>query len=307
MKKQIPKPSTQINVLRRYLHILALLQNDKDPRDWNASSLAALISAEEEHDPGVADKTIRDYIEDHLKHELGIKFVKSQGMRRIELAEPLDDGLLQRVANIYSTFVITDSTREVIISTLLKKHHHDALWMLARIHFAIITRNTIRFDYMPHGQKERYSYNVNPYHLVFRNNNLYLIGHNHYRHETSLFILNKIDNLKVLDSKFTEPIPALAEIFKDSIGSYIGKKHTVTIRYTHKVYSRMEQLFSGIEADIKVLKEDELYEASFTVSDITYLCSQLFMYGREVKIIRPKSLRGKMTAMLRESLEVYEG
>lgn len=307
MKKQIPKPSTQINVLRRFLHILALLQNNRDPKDWNAASLAALISAEEGHDPGVADKTIRDYIEDHLKNELGVRFAKGQGMRRIELAEPLDDELLHRVAAIYSTFVITDSTREVVISTLLKKHRHDALWLLARIHFAIITRNAIQFDYMPHRQKERYSYRVNPYHLVLRNNNLYLVGWNDYRGDVSLFILNKIDNLKVLDITFAEPIPGLAELFKDSLGSYIGKKYAVAVRYTHNVSSRMEQLFSGIEADIKVLKEDELYEASCTVSDITYLCSQLFMYGREVQIIKPKSLREKMTAMLRESLKVYEG
>ncbi len=306
MKKQIPNPSTQINVLRRYLHILALLQNNKDPRDWNASSLAALISAEEGHDPGVADHVIRDYIGDHLEKELGIKFAKGRGMRRMELAEPLDDELLYRIANIYSTFVASDSTREVIISALIKKHRQDALWILASTHFAIVTRNMIQFDYIPHKKKKKYTYRVNPYHLVFRNNNLYLVGRNDYRGDTSLFIMNKIDNLKVLDVEFSEQIPKLGEIFKDSIGSYIGRKHAVVIHYTQKVQSRVEQLFSGIEIETRVLKADELYESSFTVADIKNLCKELFFFGREVEIIKPKSLRDTMMAMIKESMEVYE-
>ncbi len=305
MKKQIPKPSTQINVLRRYLHILALLQNNKDPKDWNASSLAALISAEEEHDPGVADKAIRDYIEDHLENELGVKFVKGKGMRRIELSGPLDEGLLRRAANIYSSFVVADSTREMILSALIKRHRYDALWILARIHFAIVTRNLVQFDYMPHRKKKAYTYQVNPYHLVFRDNNLYLVGRSNYRDGTSPFIVNKIENLKVLETKFSEPIPELREIFKDSIGAYIGKKHSVVIRYTKNAQSRIEQLFSAIEVKTETLEDNERYQMSFTIADINNLCKELFFFGKEVEIVKPAALRERMVAMLRESLGVY--
>ena len=59
MTKEFPKPDTQLNVLRRYLHVLALLQNNKDPEDWNGSTLADIISKEEAGDP-LTDKNVRD-------------------------------------------------------------------------------------------------------------------------------------------------------------------------------------------------------------------------------------------------------
>ena len=36
-------PRNQIDVTRRFLHILALLQNAKDPQDWNATTLSRIM------------------------------------------------------------------------------------------------------------------------------------------------------------------------------------------------------------------------------------------------------------------------
>lgn len=313
MKKQIPSPTTQINVLRRYLHVLALLQNNKDPMDWNANNLAEMLSEEERSlfdekaaDAGVEDHTVRKYIAKYLKKELGLKVNVVRGSRRTGLEDPLGEDLLRHIASIYSTFVVTDTTREAVLVALTKKHHYDALWLLARIHFAIIARNSIKFDYTAHGKKDPFMHTVNPYHMVFRNNNLYLLGFSHYREKISMFIMNKIENLKVLDTRFSEKIPGIDELFKDPFGSYMGESLTVTVRYTRKIQSRMEQLLGALDNDVTALQEGDLYETSFPVSDTDYLCKQLFLFGRDVEITGPKEVRDRMIRLLRGSMEAYK-
>jgi hypothetical protein len=304
MKKEFPKPETQLNVLRRYLHVLALLHNKKDPEDWNASSLADLLSLEETGEP-LTDKTIRDYIRKNLADELGLRIEKKRGGRRTLLADFLEEDMLRRVALVYSSFVITDTARDLVLERLIKKHPLDCLWLLARMHFAIVERKKMRFEYTPNTARQPYCYTVHPYHLVFRNNNLYFVGKNEYNGVLSLFIVNKIDRLEVLAEHFDEDVPSLSDIFADTLGSFIGKRYNVRIRFKRKVLSMIEQVISILEPEIIEVEKDEAYEARFTCSDDLYLCKQLFLYGKEVEILEPKELRETMMRMLSETLGVY--
>ena len=172
MNHKFPKPETQLNVLRRYLHVIALLQNKNDPENWNASTLADLISQEESGDEP-SEKAIRDYMKKNLENELGIEIKKKKGGRKINISDLLDTEMLVRIASVYSSFVVNDSTREIIVKRLIKNHPKECLWMLARIHFAIIEKKKLTFDYMPNTERKSKNYTVNAYHLVFRNNNLY--------------------------------------------------------------------------------------------------------------------------------------
>ena len=64
-------PDTNINIVKRFLHVLALLQRSHDvscPESWNAEKLAA----------------------------------------------PPQGEFLEKIVNIYSFFVVKDSTREII-------------------------------------------------------------------------------------------------------------------------------------------------------------------------------------------------
>jgi hypothetical protein len=305
MSKTIPNPETQINVAKRYLHVLALLQNNKDPFDWNASSLADLLSLEDENDI-ISDKTVRDYIQKYLIEELDLDIEKNQGCKRTGLAKPLDASIIERIAMVYSSFVVSDTSREVVLKRLIEKHKDDALWLLARIYFARVERKKICFDYQANNSRSPHSYTVSPYHLIFKNNNLYLASKPDHYETVSLFIVNKIENLKVLDLQFKEDIPTISDLFKDSLSSFIGTAINVTIQFSEDIYSQIDQVISILDPVIKKNKKDGWLEASFKISDDLYLCKQLFQYGNQVEILKPKALQNKMIKMLRESLSVYD-
>ena len=64
---------------------------------------------------------------------------------------------------------------------------------LAKIETAISRRKTIEFSYYSLQRDEVSDRKVDPYHLVFRNGQFYLIGHSHEREEVRVFRLSRIE------------------------------------------------------------------------------------------------------------------
>ncbi len=307
MEKQtlIPDPEKKLNIIRRYLHILALLQNNKDPMDWNGSTLANALSLDEHPGKPLSDKAIRDYINDHLKGELELPIDMEKGARRIELSEPIENSLLDRIISIYSLFVVSDTSRDDVLRSFIKKHPLDCLWILARIYFAKLEKKRIEFDYTSNSGYRLTKCLANPYHLVIRNNNLYLVARLVNKDEPWLFIVSRLENLKVIDQHFNEQIPPIEEIFKDTLGSFIGEKYNVKIRFDKDLRIVMEQILGVLEPDIREVEGTDCCTAAFTVSDDQYLCKQLFLYGNKVEILEPKELRDLMINMLKQSMNNY--
>ncbi|HPJ40341.1 MAG TPA: WYL domain-containing protein [Spirochaetota bacterium] len=299
-----PNPRTELGVIKRYLHVLALLQNSNDNRRWNATTLADLLT-KDEPDAVLNDKNIRDYISKYLENELSIDVDRTKGGRVTNLAEDLDEALHEKVALLYSNFVTRDSSREIILRSFLKKHPRDGLWMLARIYFAALEKKRITFDYTTNTGYEIKEAKYHPYHIVFRNNNLYLLGKVKGKTDTWLLILNRIRNLQVTDETFDEDIPDIDIVFNDCLGSFIGKKYDVKLRFKKNIINQLEQFLSILEPQFTDIDE-ETGEVSFAVSDDFYLCKQLFMYGNAVEIISPPELRSRMITMLQESMSTYE-
>lgn len=302
--KPIPNPRTEYGVIKRYLHVLALLQNKKDPQNWNGSTLADMLSLDEA-DSTLSDKTVREYISEYLEKEMGIDITRIKGGRRTELTTDLEGELLQKLAMLYATFVVHDSSREFILKNFIVKHPFDCLWILARIYFASLEKRKIRFNYTTNTGYKITNALFHPYHIFLRNNNLYLYGKIHSEPSPWLFILNRIENLTITDEFFNEDIPLANEVFKDSLGSFIGKKYQITLRFTNQVFHQIEELLAVLEPKFEKLDSNN-WLAHFAVSDDTYLCKQLLLYGAQVEIIEPSELRATMIGMLKESLEVYE-
>ena len=306
-----PNPEERIYVLKRYLHVLALIQNSKDPVDWNGSSLSEMLYSDETG-TDISDKVIRDYIKDNLKKELGIDVNTVKGGRRTTLNQEIDPGLLPALVNMYSLFISTDVARDNIIKRHIKAHGAESLWILARIYFAAIQGYHISFNYESRSDKVKKNYKVKPYHIVFRGNNLYLACKNIDNNKTVLFIIPKIQpcSLKVHDVRFdTQLIPSVDELFSQSLGAFIGKKQKVVLRYTKNISHYITDIIDCVDPKIKKLSDSESYdfEASFEISDDLYLCKQLFTCGKQAEIISPPSMRKMMAEKLKECLGVYEG
>ncbi|HOU85255.1 MAG TPA: WYL domain-containing protein [Spirochaetota bacterium] len=306
-------PANQIHVIRRFLHVIGLLQNPSDQDEWNGTSISDLLSMDtfeiSSPDSQVSPKNVQDYIDKKLIKELKLNIRKQKGGKRIEL-DNIDEKLMIELVNIYSLFVVHDSARESILRRFAEKHKLDCLWMMARVYFASITGRMISFRYESRLSNEMKEYIIKPYYMVMRGNNFYLAGENAEKRRNVLFIFSKIaeKSLKVLDVNFdAENKPSLEELFAGSIGAYIGTKKHVKLRYSRKAAEYVEEIIDSINPEIKKIEGNGkyAYEAEFDVADDIYLCKQLITWGSETEIISPIELREKMKSMLESCLKNY--
>jgi predicted DNA-binding transcriptional regulator YafY len=229
-----------------------------------------------------------------------------KGSRRTRLSGKLTDDLYRQIAHIYSNFVTRDDAKDMVLARLIKKHPDDALWLMARLYFARKVKSVVTFEYRGNLRSSDKKYAIHPYHMVFRNNNLYLVGMNETGGNIQLFILNKVNRLEVTARKFTEPIPSVEVIFQDTLGSFRGKKYGVELHFDEALRPQIEEILSVLEPKIEPLKGGGRFKASFLVSDDLYLCKQLFMYGSRVEIVKPKELRATMLDLLEQGLGIYK-
>jgi proteasome accessory factor C len=106
-------------------------------------------------------------------------------------AEPLRLALQQVSWGRPSPLDETDST-PIDVKLAPSGSGRELSQRLAKIETAISRRKTIEFSYYSMQRDEVSDRKVDPYHLVFRNGQFYLIGHSHERDEVRVFRLSRI-------------------------------------------------------------------------------------------------------------------
>jgi predicted DNA-binding transcriptional regulator YafY len=310
--KPFPNPEGQINVLKRYLHILALLQftpEGKDVETWNATKLADLLSKDGEG-KALDDSGIRKQIKKYIVKELGIDVDISTGRHAMSLAEDIDRETQLMIAKVYSGFVVKDATGDIILKKFVNSMPDKALWTLARIYFAIVEKRMIQFNYTTNTGYKINKWKLCPYYLMFRNNNLYLVVWDPVQKIHMPLLAERIKGLKVLEyneKKVWDIIP-VEELFKESLSAFITDYPAVEmkIRYKKKISITINGLLSFFDPEIKSIDNGDWLESTFNITDYLYLCQQLVIYGSDVEILSPPHVRKTMITMLESCLKVYK-
>ena len=309
-EKPFPNPEGKLNVLKRYLHILALLQySPRSEETWNAKKLADLLSEDETGKP-LDDSQVRKYIENNIEKDLEIDIDKAQGKPSMSLAEDLDVETQLKIARVYADFVIKDTTREMVLRKFIETMPDRALWMLARIYFAVVEKRMIQFNYVTNtGYRINY-WTLCPYYFLFRNNNLYLAAWDPKQKKHLSLLADRIKDLTVLEKSHAKEwhIPPVEELFKDALSAFISDSGPVTmkIRYKKETSSVIENIISPLDPETIPVDDGKWFEAEFDIADYLFLCKQFVIYGSSVEILSPPHVRKAMIDMLKESLGVYE-
>src|SRR5204862_2760146 len=82
--------------------------------------------------------------------------------------------------------------RSVALAVTASPGGRDLSQRLSKVETAIFRRKTIVFDYYTIGRDATESRKVDPYHLLFRGGQFYLIGHSHERGDVRVFRLSRI-------------------------------------------------------------------------------------------------------------------
>ncbi|HPS57648.1 MAG TPA: WYL domain-containing protein [Spirochaetota bacterium] len=309
-QKPFPNPEGKINVLKRYLHILALLQySSQGEETWNANKLADLLSEDEMEKP-LDDSQVRKYIENNIEKDLGIDIDKAQGKTSMSVAANIDIETQLKIARVYADFVVKDTGRDMVLKKFIEAMPDRALWTLARIYFAVVEKRMIQFNYVTNKGYRINRWKLCPYYFLFRNNNLYLAAWDPTQKKHLSLLADRIRDLTVLEKSYAREwhIPPVEELFKDALSAFISDSGPVTIRirYRKEAASVIESIISPLDPETILVEEGKWFEAEFSIADYLFLCKQFVIYGSNVEILSPPDVRNAMINMLKESLGVYE-
>ncbi len=315
----IKNDTIKMNIFKRCLHILGLLQNNRDNK-WNAQNITNTLWIDkslfgdyaESNDfapnPAAVAKNARTFLKSKGLVSIG------QGRSEWEINK-IHRTVLEEIAFNHSIYTSEDFHRKRAIASLVKRTPESCLWIFTAIHFARIEKKKIRFNYTRSYNDDQESFIVHPYFIILTNDNFYLYGRPTDTREANYFILSKIKDLEIMYETFNEKITTPEYILKKSIsGAFIGKYglrspadkiYNVKIKFDESILPKIEDMTAAIE-NVKIRKHDNHYEASFQIYDNLELCKQLFYFGDAVEIIEPQELRNDMIEMLRNSLSMYQ-
>lgn len=315
----INSDNIKLSIFKRCLHILGLLQNNRNNNKWNAYNITNTLwidkslfgdyanSNDFSPNPAAVAKNARTFLKSKGLVSIG------QGKSEWEINK-ITKTALEEITFNHSLYTSVDFHRKRAIASLVKRNPESCLWIFTAIHFARIEKKKIQFNYVRSYSDEQESFIVHPYFIILTNDNFYLYGRPTDTREANYFILSKIKDLEIMNETFSERIITPDYILKKSIsGAFIGKYglrspsekiYNVKIKFDQWILPKIEDMTAALQ-DVIITEHNDFYEASFKIYDNLELCKQLFYFGDAVEIIEPIELRATMKEMLENSLSMY--
>ena len=147
-----------------------------------------------------------------------------------------------------------------------------------------------------------------PYTIVIFKKGLYLVGFSHDRAQRISLGLDLVfEATRRRGDVFEYPADYHpAEMFKDSIGMFIGPMTRVTVRFSKEARRYIER--RPIHHSQRVVREGEdgSIDVDLHIAGTTELESLVLSYGDKAEILTPPTLRKKMAEVLKRASKRYE-
>jgi len=240
----------------------------------------------------VYDRAKNGYVIDNLKDQELNNFLQF-----IELANNagiIIDTLKQgKEANKFLSFDSNDNFKGIELMPVLIE--------------AIRTSRVVSFIHKNYLKDTNKLYEIEPYHIKENNNRWYLIGRANNLNETRTFGLDRINELQILEKKFTIPASFdIEKMFENIYGiTYINTTPiNIELSFVPFLAKYLKSLPIHLSQEILIDNEEEFRISLFLIinNDIIRL---LLSYGNNVKVLEPKSLIVEITAILTTAINQY--
>jgi predicted DNA-binding transcriptional regulator YafY len=174
--------------------------------------------------------------------------------------------------------------------------------LLADLRRALLFQNRIDIAYTP-AKRSTETYRFDPYRLLFYDGALYVGGYAHNREAMRLFLVDRIEQVTVLDERFEVPEEFSAD---DLTGSAFGlvdeNMQQVKVRFDAEVAHLIrERLWHPTQETEE--GQDGSVTLSFTASGEKEILAWLYSYLPHVQVLEPAAFREKFVAGLKQGLE----
>jgi len=171
---------------------------------------------------------------------------------------------------------------------------------------ALLKRQRLQIEYYSKGADATTNREVSPQRLIFYRDNWYLDGYCHLRKGLRSFALDGIKKAELLNKKAEEiSEKELQENFSESYGIFSGKAtQRAKLRFTPE-RARWVAGETWHGQQISSFDKEGSYILEFDYNQDPELVMEILKHGSGVEVLSPKSLRERVIAELKKTLNAY--
>ncbi|MBC8052590.1 MAG: YafY family transcriptional regulator [Sphingobacteriaceae bacterium] len=187
-----------------------------------------------------------------------------------------------------------DSHIEVLKSRKQLRSHSD-LNLIPVIMRSISDKKALTIHYFTHYRQESSVRCIEPIGVFYLDNYWHLIAFCKMRNAIRDFRMDRISNLSVTDDNFKNQYPTLKEYLKKEC--HDRELHEVVIQVGKRIHKYLDEqkYYNGFVSESD---EKEYVEMNFFTASLEGFARWYMMFGDEAKIIKPESLRERITEIL---------
>ncbi len=186
---------------------------------------------------------------------------------------------------------------------------HDLSQRLAKIETAIFRNKTITFDYYTMERDEVGARKVDPYHLLFRSGQFYLLGHSHERGALRVFRLSRIRGKVAYATKaehdFKRPQDFDPRDYGNRAEWQFGEEtDTAEVWIAERIAWQIERRF-GSYGEVEKTTDGILFRTSY--ANGRQLASWVLRLGENARVIGPPDLKKLVTERVKQLAKLHKG
>lgn len=187
---------------------------------------------------------------------------------------------------------------DIIIDFTSWNHNSKIIENIKAIRIAIANHQLLEMEY--YGGSGYYHRQIEPYKLIFKQENLYLFGYCKYKEDFRVFKVSRMTDLHINDETFPERedyiIPPLHSDFANESGTNITVRMDKSLEFLAVDFFGLENM-TRVGNDILVTFQTEYTE---------WVISTFAGFGNKAEIIAPDNLRNEMKVFLEQTQKLYK-
>ena len=320
-----------------FLHDIFTRQTDKE-HVYSANELCDLLS---EYGINCERKSIYSDIEALKEYGMDIVNVRSHkrgyylNERKFDVAEvrllidavqaakfissKKTKALIYKIGNLLSEFQEEELREQIYVESTFKSGKEDLYEIIKSLDDAIKKAKQVQITYTKRKLENRYLkksegkvFIINPYSLLWSNDHYYLVCNNDKYNNLMHLRLDRITQVKLLDSpskhfskvsKYTDKFDT-ADYSNKIFNMFTGESGEIELCCDNRIIDDILEKF-GDETPLKIFDENHfVFKADGELS--SGLISWIMQYGADIKVLSPKNLSDALVEKTKEILSVYE-
>lgn len=227
--------------------------------------------------------------------------------------------LIYKIGNLLSEFQEEELREQIYVESTFKSEKEDLYEIIKSLDDAIKKSKQVQITYSKRKLENRYLkksegkvFIINPYSLLWSNDHYYLVCNNDKYNNLMHLRLDRISQVKLLDSsskhfskvsKYTDKFDT-ADYSNKIFNMFTGESGEIELCCDNRIIDDILEKF-GDETPLKIFDENHfVFKADVELSN--GLISWIMQYGADIKVLSPKNLSDALVEKTKEILSVYE-